>query len=153
MTATFPSLKPSEPPSQAIIWDAILGSKFSPEHPNYFINPNDRSTLKRADTTPKAKKGKIFPPGELHLANQRPKYQITDITGKIANRTDAILELNWNVQPWVGALTWTNKRNIGLWKGLDGGASEPFGFPSLKGGKPADLGTMKGGEKNRGKPA
>jgi signal peptidase complex subunit 3 len=90
----------------------------------------------------------LYPRGELHLRNQRPKYQITDISGKLQNRTDVVLELGWNVQPWVGALTWTNWQKIGAWEGLKGGKSEPFDFPEI-GAKKVDmknLGTEKGSE-------
>ena len=64
-----------------------------------------------------------------------------------------VLELGWNVQPWVGALLWANKNDFGLWQGLRGGVSARFGFPEIKGKKEGDLGTEKGGERNRGKPA
>lgn len=45
-------------------------------------------------------------PGLLRLEGQRPKYQITDPSGRLAERSNVTLELNWNIQPWVGALTW-----------------------------------------------
>jgi signal peptidase complex subunit 3 len=89
----------------------------------------------------------------LKLSNQKPKYQITDHTGLLANRGNATLELNWNVQPWVGALTWAPKTNFGVWTKLKGGKSKVFTFPEVIGKKPADMGTVKGGEGNRGKPA
>lgn len=89
-----------------------------------------------------------FPLGELHLQNQRPKYQITDISGKLQSRENVTLELGWNVQPWVGALTWTNWQTVGVWKGLEGGRSEVFEFPEI-GAKKVDkkmLETEKGAE-------
>ena len=42
------------------------------------------------------------------------------------------------MQPWVGALTWTNRRPVGpwgRWQSLQGGRSETFEFPPLKGKK------------------
>lgn len=91
----------------------------------------------------------------MKLSNQKPKYQITDISGKIAERENATLNLHWNVQPWVGAMVWTNKADIGRWAGLGGGISEGFEFPALKGSpvKKDELKTETGGEKNRGSPA
>ena len=121
-------------------------------------------TAKGAKPYKKGKKSKqiakAYPeggrPGIVKLNTQRPKYQITDVTGKIAERENATLTLHWNVQPWVGALTWTNTRNIGRWAGLKGGQSEQFAFPPLKGTesvKKDDLKTETGGERNRGSPA
>ncbi len=103
---------------------------------------------KKAALAAKQKASSPFPIGELHLANQRPKYQITDISSKLSNRTDVVLELGWNVQPWVGALTWVNWRTYGAWKGLEGGKSEAFDFPEVgaKAVKKKDLETEKGGE-------
>ena len=91
----------------------------------------------------------------MRLSNQKPKYQITDVSGKIAGRENATLSLHWNVQPWVGALVWKNERTWGRWQGLQGG-EDKFAFPELKGSEGAkkeDLKVEKGGEKNRGKPA
>jgi hypothetical protein len=79
---------------------------------------------------------------------------ITDHTGLLANRQNVTLELGWNIQPWVGALTWPRKADLGVWKAMKGGSTKPFDFPEIKGqAKPTDLGTAKGGERNRGKPA
>lgn len=146
--AVYPSSKRGEPESEAIIWDAILPGAAAPWNQNHYIHP-----------TPKKKPSKKLKPGEesspyprgvIKITNQRPKYQITDITGKLQNRTDVRLEMGWNVQPWVGAQLWTNWQDIGVWKGLEGGKSEPFDFPALgvKGKKP-DLGTAKGKEGHR----
>lgn len=76
--------------------------------------------------------------------------------GKIAERENATLTLHWNVQPYVGMLVWDNRKTIGLWKGLKGGVSETFKFPSLKGSetvKAGELGTETGRENRRGSPA
>ena len=56
----------------------------------------------------------------MRLANQKPKYQITDPSGRLAGRANATLELNWNVQPWVGALTW-GAGGLGGTRGLGNG--------------------------------
>lgn len=56
----------------------------------------------------------------------------------------------------MGLLTWTNRGKIGLWEGLNGGESERFALPGLKGSetiKREELKTETGGERNRGSPA
>ncbi|KAL2354775.1 signal peptidase subunit-domain-containing protein [Cryomyces antarcticus] len=155
ITTTYPSLSPTEPPSQAIVWDAIIPSTSAPWHQNQYNHPPTKNTA--SSSSKSLKSTAAFPanasPGIVRLASQRPKYQITDVTGRIAERANATLELGWNVQPWVGALTWTNRRDWGYWKGLVGGRSEQFDFPPLKSKKAEDVGTVKGGEKNRGSPA
>jgi hypothetical protein len=70
--------------------------------------------------------------GILSIKNQKPKYQITHPTGKIAETTDVELKLHYNVQPWVGILTWNQDIDIGLWKKLKNGASKTFTLPSIK---------------------
>lgn len=70
--------------------------------------------------------------GKLSLKNQRPKYQITHPTGKIAETDDVRLRLHYNVQPWVGALTWDQGRDYGLWKATSGGESKAFALPATK---------------------
>lgn len=114
------------------------------------MHPDPKSKLPKKSKKAAAKlkvADSPFPRGELHLANQRPKYQITDISGKLGNRTDVILELGWNVQPWVGALTWTNWRAYGAWKGLQGGRSDAFDLPDVGAkAKKKDLETEKGAE-------
>ncbi|KAF2096153.1 signal peptidase 22 kDa subunit [Rhizodiscina lignyota] len=158
VTAKYPSESPTEPMTEAVIWDAILPSPSEPWHHNQYVHykPSPSSSSR----TLKSKKPSNGTPGILKLKGQRPKYQITDAAGKIAERANCTLELNWNVQPWVGALTWTNRGDYGLWKGLTGGRSKSFDFPGLKSKgeaagatKEEDLKTMKGAEANRGKPA
>ncbi|KAI9760655.1 MAG: hypothetical protein M4579_001519 [Chaenotheca gracillima] len=164
--ATWPSTShpDSLPPSSAIIWDNIIPSAPSPSR-NYladlissYTNTKKTPSQKKKTTTkqPKAssKKGSAAP-GVIHLANQRAKYQITDVSGKIANVGNATLELGWNVQPWVGALLWTGSgtaethpsagwvesiaqaslRAASRWEGLKGGKVEGWAFPDLKGAK------------------
>ncbi|KAF2705878.1 signal peptidase 22 kDa subunit [Pleomassaria siparia CBS 279.74] len=150
LKAVYPSAKPNQPASEAIIWDAILASPSAPWHQNHYNHPVPKGTKsKTSKAKSKAKKEKKaespYPPGEIHLSNQKPKYQITDISGKLQNRTDVVLELGWNVQPWVGALVWTNKKTYGAWEGLKGGVTETFDFPEI-GKKMKDLEVDKGKE-------
>ncbi|MCJ1380732.1 hypothetical protein MMC17_003840 [Xylographa soralifera] len=146
--ATYPSLTTSSPPSQAIIWDTIIASP-SQQHP---LNPlellglSSASTSKSPSSTKSKSKAKpsaaptpkaTAKPGVLNLKNVKPKYQITDVSGNLANRGNVTLEVGWNVQPWVGALTWTMREGSGWgrWKGVKGGISEVFEMPGLKGKK------------------
>ena len=73
-------------------------------------------------------------PGIIRLKNIKPKYQITDISGVLSGRTNVTIEIGWNVQPWVGALTWTlgDGQVLGRWKGVQGGKSKAFDMPPLK---------------------
>ncbi|KAF1954136.1 signal peptidase 22 kDa subunit [Byssothecium circinans] len=151
LKVVYASPKPNEPPSEAVIWDAILPGAATPWHQNQYIHPSPKSS--KTARKPKPKKGEEpaspYPRGVIKLTNQRPKYQITDITGKLQNRTDVRLELGWNVQPWVGAQLWTNWRDLGMWKGLEGGKSETFTFPAIGAKKKVDTSTEKGKEGHR----
>lgn len=153
ITATYPSTDPSEPPSQAIIWDSILASPSAPWHQNHYVHPDPKASGKTKRSRSKGKQESPYPPGEFHLQKQRPKYQITDITGKLANRTDVQLDLGWNVQPWVGLLTWADWPPVtkygGAWKELAGGKSKKFDFPPLKAKKEGDVATERGSEANK----
>jgi signal peptidase complex subunit 3 len=164
----YPSNTALDADSEAIIWDAILPGPSAPWDQRHFVHPdpsskNSKSNSKtKTSRLPKVSKKKAaqlaktapkpaspFPAGELHLAMQRPKYQITDAGGKLQNRTSVMLQVGWNVQPWVGALTWTNWKTVGVWKGFVGGESEEFQFPEI--GKKTvvdkkDLETEKGTE-------
>lgn len=42
------------------------------------------------------------------------------------------LRLHYNVQPWVGILTWSQNQDLGLWKAMSGGVSKAFGLPAIK---------------------
>lgn len=70
--------------------------------------------------------------GKLSIKNQRPKYQITHPSGKIAETDDVQLRLHYNVQPWVGVLTWNQNQDLGLWKAIKGGVSKAFELPAIK---------------------
>ena len=48
----------------------------------------------------------------LLLRNVKPKQQIADPTGHTASTQNMTLGVGWNVQPWVGALTWTQKADF-----------------------------------------
>ncbi|CAI6297182.1 unnamed protein product [Periconia digitata] len=148
LKAVYPSTKRGEPQSEAVIWDAILPGAAAPWNQNHYIHPTPKTQSKlKSSKKSKDKAASPYPRGIIKISNQRPKYQITDITGKLQNRTDVRLELGWNVQPWVGALLWTNSHDFGTWKALEGGQSEPFDFPVK--GKKTDLRTAKGKEGHR----
>lgn len=126
--------------SEAIIWDTIIPAPLTPFSVSniksrYFP---EKQTSKTKKSTKKPPKPDASPskPGILKLANQKPKYQITDISGKLAERTNATLVVGWNVQPWVGALLWSNEN---LFRGRSGvagtGRSRAFDFPALKGSR------------------
>ena len=161
ITASYPSSSPSTiPPSELVIWDAIIPADDAPLHPNTYIHPTPKGTKQPKSKKGKKATGKPYPaggsPGIVKLNSQKPKYQITDVKGKIAERENATLTLHWNVQPYVGALVWDNRKTFGRWQALKGGESETFTFPPLKGSetvKPNELGTETGRENRRGSPA
>ncbi|KAF2721116.1 signal peptidase 22 kDa subunit [Polychaeton citri CBS 116435] len=156
ITATYPSTSPTVPDSEVVIWDAIVPAANAPKHPNVYSHPSTKAAASKQKQKRQSSKSKPYPegaqPGILKLSSQKPKYQVTDATGKLAERANATLHLRWNVQPWVGALTWTNKVDFALWGKLDGGRSRVFDFPPLKGSEAAkkeDLKTEKGVEAHR----
>ncbi|OQO13898.1 hypothetical protein B0A48_00773 [Cryoendolithus antarcticus] len=164
ITASYPSPSSTSdtttaPDSEAIIWDAIIPSLSAPWHQNTYIHPTSKPPTSQKKRTALKSLSSAFPagtqPGIVRLKDQKPKYQITDTCGKIAEVGNATLTLKWNVQPWVGALVWSNKVKVGRWEGLKGGVSKTFGFPMVKGTevKKEDVGTAVGGERNRGSPA
>lgn len=162
ITASYPSSSPSTvPSSEAIIWDAIIPASYAPWHQNTYIHPplkDAKVPKKKANNKKNRNSNLAYPagtsPGIVRLDAQKPKYQITDVSGKIADRSNATLTLHWNVQPWVGALVWDNQETFGRWQGLKGGIAK-FAFPKLKGTevKKEELRTETGGERNRGSPA
>lgn len=157
ITASYPSSNPATiPPSESVIWDAIIPASNAPFHPNTYIHPSPSGAKPKSKKKSKNEPGKPYPagtqPGIVRLSNSRPKYQITDVSGKIAERENATLSLHWNVQPWVGALVWANRNTYGRWEGLKGGVDN-FDFPPLKGSesvKKEDLKTEKGAERAAG---
>lgn len=70
--------------------------------------------------------------GKLSIKNQRPKYQITHPSSKIGETDGVRLKLHYNVQPWVGALTWNQDRAYGRWGAMEGGLSKAFSLPGVK---------------------
>ncbi|KAI9726084.1 MAG: hypothetical protein M1828_002092 [Chrysothrix sp. TS-e1954] len=103
--------------TKAIIWDAILPHPLFPPHTNQYrfpqppsssnTKPHRKVSAKSARQSAEAFQAAArLHPGILRLTSQRPKYQITDPSGKLARRANASLELAWNIQPWVGALSW-----------------------------------------------
>lgn len=128
-----PSSSPSTPPSQAVIWDTIINSHsqlhpISPERIYTFFT--EAHPKKKPVKKTKADDSKI---GVIRLRNSKPKYQITSFNGRLASTGNVTLEVGWNVQPWVGALLWTQHKSFGRWTGIKGGRSKAFDFPALKG--------------------
>ncbi|KAI1197305.1 signal peptidase subunit [Nemania serpens] len=112
--------------NKAVIWDTIITSPSSDHLAN--IGP---ATLKKLR---KSAAGKSIDPnrGKLSLKNQRPKYQITHPSGKVADTGDVTLRVHYNVQPWVGALTWNQDVDFALWKKMSRGVSKVFQLPAVK---------------------
>ena len=140
LSATYPSSNTTSinpPRSEAVIWDTIINSH-SQSHPfnliTYFQSSKTTSKSSKAKKTSQKKPAPEIAPGRIDLKNVKPKYQITDITGKLAERQDVVLQVGWNVQPWVGALTWTlgDGLTFGRWNGIKGGKSKVFELPALK---------------------
>ncbi|MCJ1424033.1 hypothetical protein MMC29_001920 [Sticta canariensis] len=138
--ATWPSTTAlSTTPSQAIIWDTIVNSR-SQTHPlNLFhlLRVPEKHSKSPSKFKPSLSRGAADEPqpGIIHLKSSKPKYQITNINGKLSSQGNVTLEVGWNVQPWVGALTWTlgEGKTFGRWRGIKGGKSKAFDMPALKG--------------------
>lgn len=140
--------------SEAVIWDAIIPAPVSPyswevlkeKALDYIpapvlakISPTSvKKSGKRAKTQTKKKTSasKEAEPGVLRLKGQKAKYQISDITGRLAERENVTLSVGWNVQPWVGALFWSP--GSGAVPRTEGTVvtSEAFDFPALKNKRP-----------------
>ncbi|EEH33266.1 hypothetical protein PAAG_04319 [Paracoccidioides lutzii Pb01] len=135
--------------TESIIWDTIIPATESP----YSIPalsrrlfPSKKSKFSRSSKNTSTSK-KSQKPGLIRLRNQKPKYQITDISGRLASRENAQLVVAWNVQPWIGVLMWSPSSKVagnigGVLGGIfdvafitagKGGRSKPFSFPELKG--------------------
>ncbi|KID72801.1 Signal peptidase complex subunit SPC3 [Metarhizium brunneum] len=126
VTADWPSAEGQNATNSAVIWDSIITNPSADHLQN--IGPIAMKKLKRSA------EGKTIDPsrGLLKLNNQRPKYQITHPSGKIASVNDVTLKLHYNVQPWVGLLTWNMDKVIGWWFPMEKGVSEKFEFPAVK---------------------
>ncbi|KAF6842556.1 signal peptidase subunit [Colletotrichum musicola] len=127
VTAEWPhESKGQNATNQAVIWDQIITSPSADHLSN--IGPAAMRKLK------KSAEGKSIDPnrGKLRIRNQKPKYQITHPSGKIAEADKVVLKLHYNVQPWVGILTWNQNQDLGYWKALKGGVSKVFKLPALK---------------------
>ncbi|KAI0398061.1 signal peptidase 22 kDa subunit [Xylariaceae sp. FL0594] len=120
------NMKKNQTNNRAVIWDTIITSPSSDHLAN--IGP---ATMKKLL---KSAAGKSIDPsrGKLSLKNQRPKYQITHPTGKVAQTGDVTLHVNYNVQPWVGLLTWNQDVDFYRWKRMAKGISKAFELPAVK---------------------
>ncbi|KAK4033436.1 hypothetical protein C8A01DRAFT_40099 [Parachaetomium inaequale] len=112
--------------NQAVIWDSIITSPSADHLAN--LGPVAMKKLRRSA------EGKSIDPnrGKLSLKNQRPKYQITHPTGKLAEQDNVVLRLHYNVQPWVGLLTWNQDVEFWKWKTLRNNLSKKFVLPAIK---------------------
>jgi signal peptidase complex subunit 3 len=148
VTANYPS-GANGAVSEAVIWDQIIPATQTPfSFQNLKAQYWDSRTKKRNTKSIKAKNRRgsqdktttdLVEPGLIKLKNQKPKYQITDPSGKLSERTNATLHVSWNVQPWVGALVWDKGylgSRVSSWEAGKHGRSVPFTFPLLKGSKP-----------------
>ncbi|PHH83761.1 hypothetical protein CDD82_2633 [Ophiocordyceps australis] len=126
ITADWPSETGQNATNSAIIWDSIITNPSADSLRN--IGPVAMKKLKRSA------EGKTIDPsrGLLKLKNQKPKYQITHPRGKISEAQDVVLKLHYNVQPWVGLLTWNMDRDLVFWKSMSGGISDKFALPAVK---------------------
>jgi Signal peptidase subunit len=150
VTANYPSNSEGAS-SEAVIWDTIIPATSTPFSlqtlkSQYWDTKSKKKNSKRSKS--KTRRGSnektttttdLTKPGVISLKNQKPKYQITDPSGGFSERTNATLQVSWNVQPWVGALVWDKGylgSRVGAWQPGNVGRSEPFDFPPLKGSKP-----------------
>ncbi|GLI75000.1 signal peptidase complex subunit [Penicillium ochrochloron] len=144
--------------SEAIIWDSIIPASPSPYSWENLVEKATallpasltssssskgkttagKRNAKKTKTSTASKNKKVaepVTPGVLRLRGQKAKYQISDITGRLAERSNVTLSVGWNVQPWVGALWWAPA--TGAVPRTEGQivSSEVFDFPALKGKK------------------
>ncbi|PHH87801.1 hypothetical protein CDD83_8387 [Cordyceps sp. RAO-2017] len=126
ITADWPSEPGLNTTNSAVIWDTIITNPSADHLKN--IGPVAMKKLRRSA------EGKSIDPsrGILKIKNQKPKYQITHPAGKITETKDLTLRLHYNVQPWVGLLTWNMDTDLGYWKVMSGGLSKKFNLPALK---------------------
>lgn len=50
----------------------------------------------------------------------------------MAEQDDVVLRLHYNVQPWVGILTWNQDADFWKWKTLENNLSKKFTLPPIK---------------------
>ncbi|KAK5088192.1 hypothetical protein LTR05_002409 [Lithohypha guttulata] len=146
VTANYPAQKGNDQ-SESVIWDSIipatatpwswqsLKSTYFPDKKSLRVSKNKNKNKRGVESTTTA----LSKPGKINLKNQKPKYQITDPSGIMAQRQNVTLQVSWNVQPWVGALVWDNGYfggRVGSWKNGRTGRSKSFDLPALKGSKP-----------------
>ncbi|KAF4630500.1 hypothetical protein G7Y89_g7638 [Cudoniella acicularis] len=112
VSASWPNSTSSELTNEAVIWDTIITNPSADHLQN--IGP---AAMKK---------------GRIDLKNVKPKYQITAPSGKLQETDDVVLKVHYNVQPWVGILTWTPQIEFGKWKKLKGGMSKAFKIPAIK---------------------
>ncbi|KAK4179498.1 signal peptidase subunit-domain-containing protein [Triangularia setosa] len=126
VTVEWPSAQSNNATNQAVIWDTIITAPSSDHLGNF-----SPSKLKRLR---KSANGKGIDPsrGKLQIKNQRLKYPLTHPTGKLAQTEDMQLKLHYNVQPWVGFLSWNQNQDWGRWKALKNGLSKKFTLPAIK---------------------
>ncbi|CAG7964059.1 unnamed protein product [Penicillium nalgiovense] len=142
--------------SESIIWDTIIPATPSPYSWEILkdkviallpasissdaVAAAKRNAKRHAKSKPaKSTKSKkeALAPGVLRLRGQKGKYQISDITGRLAERQNVTLHVGWNVQPWVGALMWAPGTGAVPRTGGSIVSSEPFDFPEVKDTKKA----------------
>ena len=141
VTAEWPSAKTNYTNS-AVIWDSIITNPSADHLKN--IGPVAMKKLKRSAEGKKTDPSRCVEQliqerpsltgcsGLLKLKNQKPKYQITHPSGRIAETKDVTLKLHYNVQPWVGLLTWNMPFELLNWRPMKEGASDKFALPALK---------------------
>ncbi|OAA64426.1 microsomal signal peptidase subunit [Niveomyces insectorum RCEF 264] len=143
----------------AVIWDKIITSPSSDHLAN--LGPTTLRKLKKSAA------GKTVDPsrGILHIKNQKPKYQITHPSGKIAETDVVHLRVHYNVQPWIGMLSWNQYAGDGgfaswllprrggagspRWQPLAGGESAAFALPAVAGSNGEGSGSGSGGSGSR----
>ncbi|KAH8434558.1 signal peptidase complex subunit SPC3 [Aspergillus melleus] len=138
--ASYSSSNPSTshlPNSESIIWDTIIPApespySFSALQARFFPSSSSRTTNQKRTGNKSKSSTKTKPPGHIRLRDQRSKYQIGDITGRMAERGNVTLNVGWNVQPWVGALWWSPRSGAVPRTEGDAGISKAFDLPALK---------------------
>lgn len=146
VTANYPTSKNGAEQTESVIWDMIIPATATPWSwqslkTTYFP---DKKTLRASKNKSKragdkSKTTALSKPGKINLKNQKPKYQITDPSGIMSERSNVTLQVGWNVQPWVGALVWDKGylgSRVGSWQNGKTGRSKSFDLPALKGSKP-----------------